>query len=206
VRCRAAMFRSTLVSGLVLLYATAVSAQAPQAESNQNTPPPTPTAEQVIYRGVVGNLLESVPLESEERVRLQRGVAVLTNPLSARTLATALGLASPPLMIVGLIWGLWSAANIQSADTASANRVSSVVLRPPNSDHAVNVLYQWFQTTADEKNAGDRAEPTQLNGLPKFAAATDLAAIVGSGLGDPAVPCDNCFKQMLDLRITPSPR
>jgi hypothetical protein len=81
---------------------------------------PVPAIDQVIYKGVVGNILEAVPLDPEQRVHLQRGNAVVNNTFTGRTLALLLGIASPPLMIVGLIWGIWSAANIKPAQGEAA--------------------------------------------------------------------------------------
>lgn len=71
--------------------------------------------DQVIYKGVVGNLLESVPLDPVRRVELQRTNAVISNPLTGRSLAVILGVASPLLMIGGLLWGIWAATQIETA-------------------------------------------------------------------------------------------
>jgi hypothetical protein len=46
-------------------------------------------------------------------VDLQRANAVVSNTISGRSLATLIGLSNPILMIGGLVWGLWSASNIQ---------------------------------------------------------------------------------------------
>jgi hypothetical protein len=83
-----------------------------------------PSVDQVIYRGVVGNILEAVPLPAEQRVQLQRGNAVIGNTLTGRSLTVLLGLASPVLMIGGLIWGIWSAVNIKA--TASAHAAAAL--------------------------------------------------------------------------------
>jgi hypothetical protein len=87
--------------------------------------PPLPAIDQVIYKGVVGNILEAVPLDPEQRVHLQRGNAVVNNTFTGRTLAVLLGIASPPLMIVGLIWGIWSAANIKTTQGEAATAAAS---------------------------------------------------------------------------------
>jgi hypothetical protein len=86
----------------------------------------TPPIDQVIYKGVVGNILEAMPLDPEQRVHLQRGNAVVNNTFTGRTLALLLGIASPPLMIVGLIWGIWSAANIKPAQVEPAAAATPV--------------------------------------------------------------------------------
>ena len=93
------------------------------------SPPASPALalDQVIYKGVVGNLLEVVPLEPEQRVQLQRTNAVVSNVASARTLAILLGVANPVLMIGGLVWGLWAASQIK---TPEAKRELLVALPP----------------------------------------------------------------------------
>jgi hypothetical protein len=84
----------------------------PERDAEQSTP-----IDQVIYRGVVGNILEAVPLPPEQRVQLQRGNAVVSNTLTGRSIAVLLGLASPVFIIGGLIWGIWAAANIKATPT-----------------------------------------------------------------------------------------
>ena len=110
-------------SGDVLTEADADSdAPAPEREPaltvspglSPGDQPPVPAIDQMIYKGVVGNILEAMPLDPEQRVNLQRGNAVVNNTFTGRTLAVLLGIASPPLMVVGLIWGIWSAAKIKS--------------------------------------------------------------------------------------------
>jgi hypothetical protein len=77
-------------------------------------------ADQIIYKGVVGNLLEAVPLDPEKRVELQRTNAIISNPLSARSLAILLGISNPIVMIGGLVWGIWAASQIEAPATAEA--------------------------------------------------------------------------------------
>ena len=71
-------------------------------------------ADQILYKGVVGNLLEAVPMDPEQRVGLQRGNAVVSAPLSARSLALLLGITNPVVLIGGLAWGIWSASRIEA--------------------------------------------------------------------------------------------
>ena len=99
-----------IAAGLILLSAAALA----RAEDQNPTPRQTPPllSEQAIYKGVVGNLLEEVPIDPDRRVQLQRGNAVVSNALSGRSLATFIGMASPPLMLAGLLWGLFAAAQI----------------------------------------------------------------------------------------------
>lgn len=70
---------------------------------------------QTVYKGVIGTLLEEVPIEPEKRVDLQRGSTVISSTLSGRSLAIMLGVANPVLMAVGLAWGLFAASKIASA-------------------------------------------------------------------------------------------
>jgi hypothetical protein len=90
---------------------------AEHAEAAPAERAPPSSVDQVIYKGLVGNLLEAVPLDPEQRVQLQRGNAIINNAFTGRSLAMLLGIASPPLMIAGLIWGIWSAFNIKPAQT-----------------------------------------------------------------------------------------
>jgi hypothetical protein len=92
------------------------------AEAPSTDKAPAPSLDQVFYKGVVGNILEAMPLDPEQRVQLQRGNAIINNAFAGRSVALLLGIASPPLMIAGLIWGIWSAINIKSApaDTRTA--------------------------------------------------------------------------------------
>jgi hypothetical protein len=94
---------------------TATPAASVEAAPTDN--PPASALDQVIYKGLVGNILEAMPLDPEQRVQLQRGHAIINNAFTGRSLALLLGIASPPLMIAGLIWGIWSAINIKSAPT-----------------------------------------------------------------------------------------
>jgi hypothetical protein len=87
----------------------------PQAEARAASP----RTDQILYKGVVGNLLEAVPLDADQRVDLQRTNAVVSNPLSARSLALLLGVTNPVVMLGGLIWGLWAASRIERAPDAA---------------------------------------------------------------------------------------
>lgn len=109
-----------------MITIAAAPARADDAPLPAVEPQDHPSIDQVIYRGVVGNILEAVPLPAEQRVQLQRGNAILSNTFTGRSIAVLLGLASPVLMIGGLIWGIWSAANIKATPSAHAAEA------PPN--------------------------------------------------------------------------
>ena len=93
------------------------SAEGPSdgAERSSETQAPAQRADQILYKGIVGNLLEAVPMDAEQRVGLQRGNALVSAPFSARSLALLLGITNPAVMIGGLIWGIWAASRIEAA-------------------------------------------------------------------------------------------
>ena len=87
-------------------------------------PPVAPDAsskasEQVIYKGLIGNMLDTLPMDPVQRVDLQRTNAVVSSTFSGRSIAVLLGLSNPVLMIGGLVWGLWSASNIHPVAVAT---------------------------------------------------------------------------------------
>jgi hypothetical protein len=104
-RLRTRVYRSMLAAILMMSIAA-----APARAQDYVLPLPegeeSASVDQVIYKGVVGNLLEAVPLPAEQRVQLQRGNALVSSAMTGRSLAILLGLASPVLMIGGLIWGI----------------------------------------------------------------------------------------------------
>ena len=113
---------------MVTITAAPVHALDVEAEPERSN---SPAIDQLIYKGVIGNVLEALPLEAEDRVHLQRGNAVVTNTFTGRSLGLLLGLASPLLMVSGFVWGLWSAANIKSPVAGSSPApVSDAVLIP----------------------------------------------------------------------------
>lgn len=104
---------ASIVAALVFTFA--VSARAEELPATA-----APAVPDAIYKGVVGNALELLPLEDEVKVHLQRTNAVVSGPLAARSLAALVGLTNPVLMIPGLVWGIWSALHIneRKADVA----------------------------------------------------------------------------------------
>lgn len=75
--------------------------------------------DQALYKGVVGTLLEAVPMDADARVELQRTNAVVSAPFSARSLALLLGITNPVVMIGGLVWGIWAASQIEPPKVAA---------------------------------------------------------------------------------------
>jgi hypothetical protein len=101
------MFR-TIVLTICVLAATPAFAQ--------DAPRPLPELGDVVYKGVVGKALDAVPMDADKRTTLQRTNAVVSNTLTGRTLSAWVGLSHPLLMIAGLVWGIYSATNIQPAN------------------------------------------------------------------------------------------
>lgn len=69
--------------------------------------------DQILYKGLVGNALDVIPMDPSQRLSLQRTNAVVSNTLSGRSLAMLAGMTNPVLLIGGLVWGIWSASNIK---------------------------------------------------------------------------------------------
>jgi hypothetical protein len=108
--------RSTL-SPLLLLFAVATTASAQDDPRSPAAPGIFPPEfEQVVYKGVVGNVLDAIPMDPSQRVDLQRTNAVLSNTLLGRSLALLAGLSNPVLLLGGFVWGMWAAANIKPAE------------------------------------------------------------------------------------------
>ena len=72
--------------------------------------------DQVVYKGLVGNVLDAVPMDPAERLGLQRTNAVVSSTLFGRSLALLAGRSNPVLLLGGFAWGVWSAANINPAE------------------------------------------------------------------------------------------
>ena len=106
--------RRCVAAAFALLLALPVRAQ----EIASVLPPaPQPRElDQVLYKGVVGNLLDQVPMGAQERLDLQRANAVVGNAAAARSAALLLGItASPVFLIGGLVWGIYAASRIKPA-------------------------------------------------------------------------------------------
>ena len=105
--------RRCVAAVVALLLALPVRAQeiAPVAPATPQQP-----LEQVLYKGVVGNLLDQVPMDAQERLDLQRANAVVGNAAAARSAALLLGITASPLFLIGgLVWGIYAASRIKPA-------------------------------------------------------------------------------------------
>lgn len=88
--------------------------------------PALPAVGDAIYKGVVGKVLDAVPMESERRVALQRTNAVLSNTFTVRSLAAWAGLANPIFLVAGVAWGLFAASNIKPNEAGPATDTTVV--------------------------------------------------------------------------------
>lgn len=80
--------------------------------------PQSPAAvRDVVYKGVVGKVLDAVPMDAEGRVALQKTGAVVSGTLTGRSISVwaGLSLSNPILLIAGLAWGIYSATHIEPA-------------------------------------------------------------------------------------------
>ncbi|OGA37903.1 MAG: hypothetical protein A3G24_04965 [Betaproteobacteria bacterium RIFCSPLOWO2_12_FULL_62_13] len=102
-----------VISRPVVLAACLLLAIPARAE---DAPRPPPDVGDVVYKGVVGKALDAVPMDPDERVALQRTNAVVSGTLTGRSLSVWAGLSNPILLIAGVVWGLYSASNINAAD------------------------------------------------------------------------------------------
>lgn len=212
VRSRATTSVALRRSAVALSVVLALQTTGASAQSQANEAPPEPSAPspaQALYKGVVGNLLEAVPIDPESRVQLQRFSAVVGSPLSGHSLAITLGIAAPPLMILGFIWGLWSANQIQRADTLAdrgrATGPQSAVAGTQTIALEDRPSALRGQRTAMPQPADDPG--AALEALMRSADARALATVVGGASSvEPLVPCENCIMPMLYFRPAPDVR
>ena len=107
----------------LLIFTTSLAARGETPEINGAAAVQSKPLDQVLYKGVVGNLLDAVPIDPDRRVGLQRTNAVVSSVFSGRSLAVLLGVANPVLMVGGLVWGIWSASNIKPVTAVAQAQV-----------------------------------------------------------------------------------
>ena len=76
----------------------------------------------IVYKGVVGKVLDAMPLEPSTRTALQQANAVVGSAVAARALGALTGFGGPLLTVAGLIWGIFSARQIDAAATGESVR------------------------------------------------------------------------------------
>jgi hypothetical protein len=202
--------RAVALSVLLALHTTTASAQSRADEAT--TDATGPSAAQALYKGVVGNLLEAVPIDPDSRVQLQRFSAVVGSPLSGHSLAMTLGIASPPLMIIGFLWGLWSAKQIQPTDAVAEHSRAAGPQTTETGDPRVAAAHLQARPSGARERSTVTPQPAEdpgaaLDRLMRRADASALATVVGgASVMDPVVPCENCIMPMLYFRPAPDVR
>ena len=105
-------FRWCVLECLVLTSGLALAQEAPQSTPSSSALP------DVIYKGVGGKILDQVPMDASDRLTLQRANAVVSNTMTARSIAVWAGFSNPVFLVGGLLWGIVSATNIKPDTSA----------------------------------------------------------------------------------------
>lgn len=101
----------------------------------------------VVYKGLVGKAMDALPIEPEKRVILQRANAIISGPLTGRTLSVWIGITNPLLLIAGAVWGIYAALNINAAQSKVALKANSEeCLGEPQIHDALLVIRPPFET------------------------------------------------------------
>jgi hypothetical protein len=102
---------------MLLLLALAASASAQEHPDSRAVAGVFPQGfDQAVYKGLVGNVLDAIPMDPSGRLSLQRTNAVVSNTLFGRTLTVLAGLSNPVLLLGGFVWGIWAASNIEPVE------------------------------------------------------------------------------------------
>ena len=76
------------------------------------------TTSALIYKGVVGKILDELPLENSTRTVLQQANTVISNSYTGRAIGALTGIGAPILGVAGFLWGLFAAKQIGSPSNA----------------------------------------------------------------------------------------
>ncbi len=89
------------------------------------TPVESPNAfSDIVYKGVVGKVLDAMPLDASTRTGLQRANSVVGSTFTGRSLGLLAGISAPLLAFAGLIWGIFASKHIDAAATAETKSIS----------------------------------------------------------------------------------
>ncbi len=123
---------------------------------------------QLIYKGVVGKALDSIPMDAEKRVKLQRTNAVVGNTATGRSIAILAGVSIPPLMLVGFFWGLFSASKIKPVETNKQNTLDATTFTDNAPQEDLVALIDNSPTDSRPSNA-----KSESNSLAPASTASD---------------------------------
>ncbi len=156
---RLSLFPLLLVSALATPAAAQDYASAPAV-----TAASVPGFDQVVYKGLVGNVLDAIPMDASDRLGLQRTNAVVSNTLFGRSLTVIAGLSNPVLLVGGLVWGIWAASNIKPAQTDLARIADAAQTGMGAAAQESLALPAYPASAADEVQPG-KAAPVLVSSL-----------------------------------------
>lgn len=116
------IFRPIILTACLLLALEASAQQVQDAERSSDGKIPD-----AVFKGVIGTALDALPIDAEKRVVLQRANAVVSGPLTGRTISAWAGITNPILLVAGAIWGIYAASNIKAPKTKVAQRADTSV-------------------------------------------------------------------------------
>lgn len=94
---------------------------------------------EILSKGVVGTVLDAVPIDPGTRTALQRANTIVSSAMTGRSLAAMTGFGGPILTIAGLLWGIFSSRQSEAVQTGET--------KPP----------------ADTKQTAQTAPPANVN-------------------------------------------
>jgi len=162
--------RPTLFA-LLLAFAAAASAQN-HRDSLAGSGVFPQGFDQTVYKGLVGNVLDAIPMDASKRLDLQRTNAVVGNTLLGRSLAVLAGLSNPVLLLGGFVWGVWAASNIKPAATVSEPKADPSQPERVAATQARHIALLDHALRADNAAANSLPEPILVSSV----SAEDLDA------------------------------
>jgi hypothetical protein len=88
----------------------------------EKTPAPARGLPEIFTKGVVGTVLDAVPIEAGTRTALQRANTIVSSAMTGRSLAAMTGIGGPILTIAGLLWGIFSSRQTEAAQSAQTKQ------------------------------------------------------------------------------------
>ena len=76
----------------------------------------------VVFKGAVGKVLDTIPMDPNTRVSLQQANAIVSGLLNARMFSAITGVLSPIIALAGLAWGLFAARSIEPASNTKPEK------------------------------------------------------------------------------------
>lgn len=186
--------RLSLVPLLLLLaFATPASAQD-DARAPAVSVALSQGLDQVVYKGLIGNVLDGIPMDPSDRLDLQRTNTVVSNTLFGRSLAILAGLSNPILLVGGFVWGMWAASNIKPAETGM-KLIADAAPSGIGADTQERMAALLYPASAvDDAPAGKAPAPVLVSSI----SAADAVA--------PAVSRPQVFRVWLPQRSSAPPR